>query len=391
MKFKRSYIGFSDAISPLAQGVDSHIKAMLEGKSAYGLFDKSIYGNDFPVKYSGQIPSAWFDKSLSRNHTKAELILDYLISRFKATTPSLNIDAILLLYKTVHPFECLHYQQINQNNFYEKNDQDSVHKILAKHNIQIQKDNIYVIDNTCSTGLTLLSHASQAIEINKWNNVLVCAIDLMDAYRLYSLNSIGAFASKEMPAENVSRPFDQDRNGFVKTESGSLALITSNPGLFSDEHHFQLLSFHQTNDAYKLTDGREDNLFIKRAMEVAIHRSGLEYNKIAFVKSHGTSTMLNDAHEAEAILEVFKHENVPVTSLKGHLGHTTDASGLIENLIAAKALSNGLVLPTKNFSSSELKINVVHGKALPVDSKYFLSNSFGFGGNNISAVFEVIS
>jgi 3-oxoacyl-[acyl-carrier-protein] synthase II len=152
-----------------------------------------------------------------------------------------------------------------------------------------------------------------------------------------------------------------------------------------------LVSFGQTSDAYRLTDGRDDAKYVIRAIELAITNSGLSKDQLAFVKAHGTSTVLNDRHEAMAIESVFEKNNIPVTSLKGHLGHTTDASGLIENLIAASFLKTGWILPTKNcFDSSEFNINIVKINPIQTSSRYFLSNSIGFGGYNSSAIIKIL-
>ncbi len=389
MKKLDAFIGYADVISPLGWGVDNNIEKILSGKSAYTKFNSSEYGEDFPVKYWGNIPLDLIAQNQYEDYSKSELILDQLLKRLPFNKKEITIDAIFLLYKNLNAFEFYRNKGLKQKNFFIKNDQLSVSSLLKKNGINIPFDKIHIIDNTCCTGLTLLTNATQGVSANIWNNVLVCAIDLMDPYVLFSLNGIGAFPQVDIEPDQASRPFDIQRNGFVKTESGSIALVTKNKNQLNNTDFMKIVSFNQTNDAYRMTDGREDTLYIRLAMESAISRSGLSYEQIGFIKAHGTGTLLNDLNEANAIDKVFNDYHIPVTSLKGHLGHTTDASGLIENIIAGQSLKKGFILPTKNYVASEFKINIVKEKTFINHTPYFLSNSFGFGGNNISAVIEV--
>jgi 3-oxoacyl-[acyl-carrier-protein] synthase II len=317
-------------------------------------------------------------------------MLDTLIkSTFSNHQLKTKIDAIFLLYKNIN---CHEFPLANNtgSSFFDKSDQDSAHKIFSNNNILINKNQIHIIDNTCTTGLTLLTYASQGITAGLWKNVIVCTIDLIDPFVIYLLNALGALAQPGNDPSKSSRPFDVDRNGFVKTESGTIAIVSNNLTSLGDTALMKLVSFSQTNDAFRLTDGRDDCHYIKLAMQTAFDNSHLAAKDLAFIKTHGTGTKLNDRHEAKAIHDIFGDLNIPITSLKGHLGHTTDASGLIENLIAGYALKSGIILPTKNCDKPEFELNIVKNNFLTTTLKFFQSNSFGFGGNNASAIFEVI-
>lgn len=270
--------------------------------------------------------------------------------------------------------------------FTKKNDQDSAHNILNQNGILLAKDDIHIVENTCTSGLSILIAASQGISMGKWKNVLVCTIDLIDPLALYLLNSLGALSQSKNEPETMLRPFDLNRDGFVKTESASIALVSENIESLEQTAFMKLISFHQSNDAFRLTDGREDGSYIKLSMQKAFENSQLTTQDIAFIKSHGIGAKYSDQYEALAIQELFNKSNIPVTSLKGHLGHTSDASGLVENLIAGYALKNKIVLPIKNCDHPEFNLPLVH-HPLKTNLKFFLSNAVGFGGQNISAVF----
>jgi 3-oxoacyl-[acyl-carrier-protein] synthase II len=110
---------------------------------------------------------------------------------------------------------------------------------------------------------------------------------------------------------------------------------------------------------------------------------------VSHVNAHGTSTPLNDAAEAEAIVKVFGDEAPPVTSIKGATGHLIAAAGAVEAVASMLAIRHGSVPPTANHHAPEpgLTIDVVSGTPRPVAPGAVLSNSFGFGGHNASLVF----
>src|SRR5512135_1358545 len=118
-------------------------------------------------------------------------------------------------------------------------------------------------------------------------------------------------------------------------------------------------------------------------MRGAIERSRITPQDLAFIKAHGTSTQLNDKHEALAIERLLDGENkVLISALKGHLGHTTDASGLVESLLAGYAAHRNIILPIKNLDAPEFPLNFATRPVEVESARYFLTNNFGFGGNN---------
>ncbi len=137
--------------------------------------------------------------------------------------------------------------------------------------------------------------------------------------------------------------------------------------------------------------GRDDVAAVTYAMTEALIRARLNVEDISFIKAHGTATKLNDEHEAKAIEKVFFENNrtVPILALKGHLGHVTDASGLVEALIAAEAAIQGFVLQTKNCDDPEYDLNILKQPKVICGKNYFMCNTIGFGGNNSSLILSV--
>jgi len=123
-------------------------------------------------------------------------------------------------------------------------------------------------------------------------------------------------------------------------------------------------------------------------MRLALADAGIEPSAVGHVNAHGTSTPLNDAAEAEAMVKVFGEDGPPVTSTKGATGHLIGAAGATEAVASFLAMANGIVPPTANHERTEpeLAIDVVHGQPRPLAPAPVVSNSFGFGGHNATLV-----
>ena len=251
------------------------------------------------------------------------------------------------------------------------------------------KSQIQILDNTCTSGNSLLGYGFQGIKLNEWKSVLLIAVDIVDPFNIFILKSLGALATSDLDPDLISRPFDKLRSGFVKSDGAACAILTGDME-FSEESVGEILSFSQTSDAFKLTDGRDDSQSIIKAMQLAIERAQLKPSSIDLIKAHGTSTVLNDLHEAKAIEQVFgKSDKSPyVTSLKGHIGHVTDSSGLVESIILCSAIKKGYIPGILNLKDPDFDLKFAK-QNLNLEKKHsinILSNTLGFGGNNCCVV-----
>ena len=164
---------------------------------------------------------------------------------------------------------------------------------------------------------------------------------------LAAFNRMGALSRRKDDPAHASRPFDKDRDGFVMGEGAV------------------------------------------RCMQLALEDAGLTTADIGHVNAHGTSTPLNDASEAEAVLKVFGGTPPPITSVKGATGHLIGAAGAVEAIASILAMEHGLLWPTANHKVLDPAlgpIDVVSGAPRPLAAAPALSNSFGFGGHNASLV-----
>ncbi|NIE57316.1 MULTISPECIES: beta-ketoacyl-[acyl-carrier-protein] synthase family protein [unclassified Burkholderia] len=205
---------------------------------------------------------------------------------------------------------------------------------------------------------------------------------------------VSAFArmralSRNPDAGTASRPFDAARDGFVIGEGAGIVVLES------DEHALRrgarararLLGYGASADAHHVTSPHPQGLGATLAMQAALRDAGIDASMVGYVNAHGTSTPGNDVVEATAIRELFG-ARVPVSSTKGVTGHLLGAAGAVEAVYAALAASQGYAPPTANLRNPDPRIdlNLVVGEPRRLDTPVALSNSFGFGGQNVSLV-----
>jgi 3-oxoacyl-[acyl-carrier-protein] synthase II len=185
----------------------------------------------------------------------------------------------------------------------------------------------------------------------------------------------------------ISRPFDADRDGFVMSE-GSAVLV-----LEALEHAQErgatplgeVLGSASTADAHHITAPSPGGSGAVSCMELALADAGVQAGDVGHINAHGTSTPLNDAAEAEAIVKVFGADGPPVTSIKGVLGHALGAAGALEAAAVVLSLEHEQIPPTAHHVAAEddlAPIDVVAGEPRSWAPAPVLSNSFGFGGHN---------
>ena len=192
--------------------------------------------------------------------------------------------------------------------------------------------------------------------------------------------------------EDFSRPFDIDRNGFVMGEGAGILIL-------EDWDHAvergatilaEVLGAASTADAHHITAPDPEGNGAVRCMELALADAGISASDVSHINAHGTSTPLNDLAESVAVRRVFGDAAPPVTSIKGHLGHSLAAAGALEGVASVLTLQNQVIPPTAGTTvvDPEIALDVVIGAPRAAEVDVILSNSFGFGGHNGSVVFR---
>lgn len=200
---------------------------------------------------------------------------------------------------------------------------------------------------------------------------------------------IGGFASmKALSTRNdepklASRPFDNERDGFVMGEGAATFVLESYEAAKKRgaRIYAEIIGYGESGDANHITTPAPEGEGAFRAMRAALKMAN---TKIDYINAHGTSTKYNDLFETIAIKNAFGSEIPPVSSTKGQIGHCLGAAGAIEAAIAVLAMKNGVLPPTINqiTSDPECDLDYVPNVARDAKIECVMSNSFGFGGTN---------
>lgn len=213
---------------------------------------------------------------------------------------------------------------------------------------------------------------------------------------LGGFNAMKALSERNDSPETASRPFDGSRDGFVLGEGGgSLILEELNHALDRGANIYaEVLGGAMTADAYHITAPHPQGEGVKLALRNVLNNTELSTSDVDYINVHGTSTPLGDIHELEAIVDVFGSDayQLNISSTKSMTGHLLGAAGAVEGIASILAIKHGIVPPTINHTMHDEgideKLNLTLNQAEVKDISVALSNTFGFGGHNVTVAFQ---
>ncbi len=204
--------------------------------------------------------------------------------------------------------------------------------------------------------------------------------------------SMKALSTRNDEPLKASRPFDAGRDGFVMSEGSGLVMMEEleHARARGAKIHAEVVGIGMTGDAYHMTSPSPGGEGAVRSMKMALRDAGLRPEDIDYINAHGTSTQYNDKTEAEAIRTVFGEDGaVEVSSTKSTTGHLLGAAAGLEMIISTIAIERSVMPPTANLEQIEDDCRLNHvPQAREKDLSYVISNSFGFGGHNVSIVLK---
>ena len=249
------------------------------------------------------------------------------------------------------------------------------------------------INTACASGTDALGHALSLIRLGHADAILAGGSDAMiTPLSLSSMGRLGALSKRNDDPEHASRPFDAHRDGFVMGEGAGVLLLESEESAQARGARIYCelagvgWSFDATDDTAPDPEGQ--SLAMTRALEDA----GLSAGAVDYINAHGTSTPYNDRTETQAIKLAFGEAagRVRVSSTKSMTGHLIAGAGGIEAVASVLALHHGVVPPTINYQEADpdCDLDITPNTAVEAVIGVALSNSFGLGGQNASAVFR---
>jgi len=236
----------------------------------------------------------------------------------------------------------------------------------------------WVVSSACSASAQALASASRLLHAGRADLVIAGGVDALCEMTLRGFRSLGILS------EQPCRPFGATRDGISMGEGAALFLLgRDEPGCAT------LLGFGESSDAHHMTAPHPEGRGAEAAMRQALARAALAPEAVDVINAHGTGTPLNDSAESLAVERVFGYDT-PILSTKGYTGHTLGACGAIEAALTLLSMQAG-VLPASLGADPvdpSLRVPVVtSARSAPL--RRALSNSFAFGGSNVSLLFEL--
>ena len=236
----------------------------------------------------------------------------------------------------------------------------------------------YTISTACSSSAKAMAAGQRLINADLADAVLVGGVDSLCQLTLNGFNSL------ESLANDLCQPCGAQRDGINIGEAAGLFLLSK------ETAPVMLMAAGESMDAWHISAPHPEGKGAAEAMQKALDRAGVTASDIGYLNMHGTATPQNDAMEIKAVHTVFQSYDVPISSTKHKTGHCLGAAGAIEAVICQQILADQSWLPLHQSGSIDPELdeqNYVLNAQLPQPIHYVMSNSFAFGGSNISLIF----
>ena len=247
--------------------------------------------------------------------------------------------------------------------------------------------------SACATGAHSIGDAARLIASDDADVVIAGGAEAtITRLGIAGFAAMRALSTRNDDPETASRPFDKGRDGFVSAEGAGVVVLEERTHAIKRGAHIyaEFSGYGQSSDAYHMTTPSPGGEGAQKAMINAMRDAQLPPEAIGYINAHGTSTPYGDAVESEAIRSVFgaHADALWVSSTKSMTGHMLGAAGAVEAAICALALHRGRVPPTTNQfeADPECTLDYVANTAREARFEAVMSNSFGFGGTNVSLV-----
>jgi 3-oxoacyl-[acyl-carrier-protein] synthase II len=413
---KKNVIVGYDAVSPLGANLDSQWARAIRGESGIGRLTRFPISPGFPVRVAGEVaeidaapypflsprslalwPSPLFKYALLVVHRALAAsriqITPELSPRVAVTFSSAigGLDAILAADRKMVAEGKLPPPYANPNS--------CINMVGGKIATLIGATGpITATITACATGVTSMIVGSLLLDAGRADIVICGAVDfaLVEPIIAGFATMNGAYQIKpggdEEPPSRASRPFSQDRRGFVVSEGAACIILSTKT--FAHAHGLepaiQIAGWGMTSDAHHFVAPYLKT--VARCMADSVDNAGISLHDIAAVNAHAASTKIGDQVEYQALKALFGDRIPPVSANKSMIGHAMGASSAIESIFAMEGMRRNTILPTINHTPDpELVLDCVSDGIRRLSQEFVLKNSFGFGGCNACMVLQRIA
>ena len=246
-----------------------------------------------------------------------------------------------------------------------------------KNNYKNKIGDFFTFSTACSSSGHSIMQAFNFLRHGILKKAIVIGVDTL------SLTTMIGFDSLQLISHSGTKPLTKDRDGLSLGEGGAILMLETDP---KDNPVAEVVGVASNSDGYHISSPDPEGKMQKKAILDSISMANIDKSEIDYISTHGTGTKMNDEVEIKTIKSVFDH-NYLVTSLKSFIGHTLGASSILEISIVLDMIKQNKIFQNKNFSNS-MDETIIPSKTVNKEVKYFLKNSFGFGGNNVCIVMK---
>ncbi len=253
----------------------------------------------------------------------------------------------------------------------------------------------FAVSSACASSLHAQALAYEMILSGKAKTMVTGGVEsVLTAMTIASFNSMRALSKREDDPRKASRPFDQDRDGFIMSEGATVFVFEDYEQALKRGAviYGEVIGYGASSDAYHMTAPEKEGFGASLAMERALKDAQISKDQVDYINMHGTSTPLGDIAETKAVKRVFQDQayQLSLNSTKSMTGHLLGGAGALETLFCLKSLEENIITPTINLDQAdpECDLDYTPLKAKEKKITYALNNSFGFGGTNCTMVFK---
>ncbi len=244
-------------------------------------------------------------------------------------------------------------------------------------------NNPIVISNACISGVSAFVVAKELLQRGEYRHVVIVGGDALCEF------ITSGFASFKSISPQPCRPYDAERDGLTLGEAAGAVILTTDAGL-AEKPYIRLAGGAVSNDANHISGPSRTGDGLYFAISNAMNEAALTNDDIGFVNTHGTATRYNDEMESKAVAWA-KLDDKPTNSLKGYIGHTLGASGVVEAIACIEELKQGEIFGTKGYTSTDTPFELkLSANIQPIARKCCVKTASGFGGCNAAIVLDMM-
>ncbi|MEE8185641.1 MAG: beta-ketoacyl-ACP synthase II [Thermodesulfobacteriota bacterium] len=397
-------------ISPLGIGIERSWKGVIEGRSGIREISK-FDATNFPVRIAGEVPDFTTEGYIEKKEVKKmDLFIQYSIAASIMAlkdagleiTPD-NADRIgVYIGAGIGGLGAIEHWN---NVLREKGPERITPFFIPMVIINLASGQVSIIVGAkgpnscavtaCATGNHCIGDAYRIIERGDADVMIAGGTEsVITPLCIAGFNAMKALSTRNDSPDEASRPFDQDRDGFVIGEGAGVLILEELEYVRKRGGRVlaEIVGYGMSADAYHMTSPSPEGEGAVRCMEMALSDGGINPEDVDYINAHGTSTPLGDIAETQAIKKVFRGyaQKLAVSSTKSMTGHLLGAAGGVEAVFTVLSIVNNVLPPTINYKTPdpECDLDYVPNEAREGKVNVAMSNSFGFGGTNATLVIK---